>query len=117
MDVEHEVKDLKRRVSELESDAKGEKTLVRRVFEAVRDNQEHILAVSRKVDNLRDDTQKAVDDHNRAINRLEAAVTGLRHEMNERFEASDRKFDKLRDDLPNIIASAVVTAMKDLGKL
>ncbi|MDZ4790914.1 MAG: hypothetical protein SGJ17_06835 [Hyphomicrobiales bacterium] len=103
MDIEVEVKELKRRVTELESDAKGEKLLVRRVFEAVRDNQEHILAVSRKVDNLRDD--------------MDQRFEGLQAEMNARFELTDKKIDTLREDLPDIVASAVARVLRDESKV
>ncbi|MBC8050909.1 MAG: hypothetical protein H7X92_12310 [Chitinophagales bacterium] len=99
VEVEVEVIDLKRRVTELEGDAKGEKLLARRVFEAVRDNQEHILAVLRKVDNLRDD--------------MDQRFEGLQAETNARFELTDKKIDTLREDLPDIIASAVARVLRD----
>jgi acyl carrier protein phosphodiesterase len=91
MDVETRVRALEDRMSELEDEVKGEKTVTRQILQLVKDNQNGIADLNEKFDGLRSE------------------FDGLRSE----FDGLRSDFDGLRSDMPDIIAKAVSSVLRN----
>lgn len=92
MNVETEIKELKRRVDELESEVDGEKLLTRHIYEAVKRTET-------KVDRLED-----------RMDRLDGRMGGVEGRMNKiegRMDKIETQIALLRDEMPDIVSTAL----------
>jgi acyl carrier protein phosphodiesterase len=90
MDVETEIAELKRRVAELESEAKGERQLSRRQFEQIREIRDDMAVLRSHAVTL----DKRLDRMDDRLGRLEsafAAFPGLIAETMREVLREDRK--------------------------
>ena len=90
MDVESELKELRRRMDVLESEVDGEKILTRHIFEAFRRNETRLERIEKDMDHVK------------------AALTEVKTDVGQL--TSDMR--GLRKDLPTIVGDAVRDAIK-----